>query len=43
MMLVSPNGEIEIPNGGNVEVGGWAFAGIPGFGGVTSLKIYMEI
>ena len=41
-MLVSPNGEIEIP-GGNVEVGGWAFAGIPEFGGVTSLKIYKEI
>ena len=43
MMLVSPNGEIENPNGGNLEVGGWAFAGIPGFGGVTSLKIYKEI
>jgi len=42
MMLVSPNGEIEI-TGGNLEVGGWAFAGIPGFGGVTSLKIYKEI
>lgn len=43
MMLVSPNGEIEIPNGENLEVGGWAFAGIEGFGGVTSLKIYKEI
>ncbi|MFW9822328.1 MAG: hypothetical protein ACFFE4_05310 [Candidatus Thorarchaeota archaeon] len=43
MMLVSPKGEILIPNGGNMELGGWAFAGIPGFGGVTFLKIYKDV
>ncbi|MFX1419966.1 MAG: hypothetical protein ACFE9N_13690, partial [Promethearchaeota archaeon] len=43
MMLVSPKGEILLPNGGNLELGGWTFAGIPGFGGVTSLKLYKEI
>ena len=42
MMLVSPNGEILIPNGENLEIGGWTFAGIPGFGGVTSLKLYLN-
>ncbi|MHA1203267.1 MAG: hypothetical protein ACTSQ4_12210 [Candidatus Heimdallarchaeaceae archaeon] len=39
MMLVSPNGEYV---GGVYEGGGWAFAGIPGFGGVTYLTKYFE-
>ena len=39
MMLVSPNGEYV---GGVDEGGGWAFAGIPGFGGVTYLIKYFE-
>ena len=39
MMLVSPNGEYV---GGVYEGGGWAFAGYPGFGGVTDLTKYFE-
>ena len=44
VMLVSPHGEIEIPNDENINLGGWAYAGILGyFGGVTSLVNYVEI
>jgi len=39
MMLVSPYGEYV---GGVWEDGPWAFAGIPGFGGVTTLTKYFE-
>ncbi|MHA1504452.1 MAG: hypothetical protein ACTSPT_04585 [Candidatus Heimdallarchaeota archaeon] len=39
MLLVSPKGEYV---GGVYEQGGWAFAGIPGFGGVTALTKYFE-
>jgi hypothetical protein len=39
VMLLSPNGEIYIPDGENLYLGGWAFAGILGYiGGVTALK-----
>lgn len=39
MMLVNPTGEFV---GGIYELGGWAFAGIPGFGGVTTITKYFE-
>ena len=39
MMLVNPTGEYV---GGVDELGEWAFAGIPGFGGVTTLTKYFE-
>ncbi len=38
-MLVSPTDEYV---GGADELGGWAFAGIPGFGGVTYLTKYFD-
>ena len=39
VLLISPNGEYV---GGVWPEGGWAFAGIPGFGGITYLTKYME-
>ena len=39
MLVISPYGEYV---GGVYEGGGWALAGIPGFGGVTYLKKYIE-
>ncbi|MHA1210963.1 MAG: hypothetical protein ACTSSH_00750 [Candidatus Heimdallarchaeota archaeon] len=39
MLLVNPTGEFV---GGVDELGGWAFAGIPGFGGITYLIKYFE-